>query len=56
MYAPSLYGGYDASVFPGVADTFDHEDWQMLPTELDKITTALQAVKDALSNVIVHSI
>jgi N-acetylated-alpha-linked acidic dipeptidase len=43
VYAPSLYGGYDASVFPGLADALRVLDWDTATSQGHVIATAITA-------------
>jgi len=56
MYAPSLYGGYDASVFPGLTDAQARSDWSVVIAELNKLTAAFQAVQKAMEKAVIASV
>ena len=49
VYAPSMFGGYSASVFPGIAETID-ADWTECLAQSQYIKTAIDAASTFLTS------
>lgn len=50
-----MYGGYDASVFPGVVESMSRKDWATTPVELQKVKDAFVKVSSSLESALIHS-